>query len=263
MGETTQRPDAPLREQALDEGADLQVLRVRGRVHQADGLALRELDEASHEQVGHVRRVDGAREPGGAGQTGEAERFVVAAGAVRVDLARVPLAVLAEEEIDAGEDRAIGRFVGRGGQVLHALRHAVEGALGRVVVRARGDQTDDARRLLGRADRALVHRAREHQRVEVHAARARDVRVPHQVTLAELAPEERIRQGVARTQQPYVNLRAHRCTSRLTVEQERRQRAQAGKARDPARWWVGMSRRERRSATYHRESRLDRPHSRA
>ena len=118
---------------------------------------------------------------GGARERREAERLVVAARAVGVDLARAPRAVLAEEEIDAREDRVVSACARRGGEVHGALGKAVESALGEIVVGARGDGADDAHDLLGRAHGAQVQRAGKDQRVEIDPPRTRDVRVPHQV----------------------------------------------------------------------------------
>ena len=134
-------------------------------------------------------RVVAARVTGGAREAREAERLVVAAGAVGVDLARVEFAVFAEEEIDAHERRVVARErarprrgaartrasgrararAGRRGRAPAALDDRAHHRLGGATRRARGAR---ARARWGAGRRGARRRRRRPTRGNAARARA-------------------------------------------------------------------------------------------
>ncbi len=124
-------------------------------------LQAREIREALRERGDDVRRIVAARVTRGAREAREAERLVVAAGAVGVDLARVKVAVLAEREVDAHERGLVARERGRLGEALRRRGQVVAARARSRSAWARAAASETARMTDSDADTARSWSSRE------------------------------------------------------------------------------------------------------
>jgi hypothetical protein len=178
------------------ERAHLKILRIPRRVENADGASAGQRAQPRGESCDHPRRIGPEEKARRARESGQAEGFVVAAGAVGVDLARLPGPVLAEEQVHPHQGGIVPGCPRGRREEQRVVIEAVEGSLARVGVGEVRDATHGADDLLGRAHRCAVQRVREQERRDLHAPLPSDERVPHEEPLCEVAGERRLLQRI-------------------------------------------------------------------
>lgn len=134
---------------------------------------------------------------------------------VRVNLARLPLAGLVQQQVHAHERRRVPARTRRRREAHDVVLEAIAGALTLVVVRARRHAPHAPDNLLADADRGLVQLRGQQQRVNVDAPASADEGVPHEETLRQLAGERRLAERIRRADRNDLDGRGHGAPCRL------------------------------------------------